>query len=125
MAKYNTHKIYNNTALKDFRKKLRASLTPAEARMWTMLKNKQLESLKFRRQYSVGKYVLDFYCPSQKLAIELDGQGHYSLATLEYDSARTKYLNTLGIKVIRFENKAIFEHSDWVLNCILEQLDLD
>jgi very-short-patch-repair endonuclease len=123
MAKYNHHKIYNNPDVKDFRKMLRANLTPAEARLWTLLKSKQLENLKFRRQHSVGKYVLDFYCPSLKIAIELDGQYHYNLASIEYDSARTEYLNTMGIKVIRFENKAVFDHTDWVLDCILEQVN--
>lgn len=108
-------KIHNITALRDNRKKLRNSLTPAEAKLWTLLKNSQLENKKFRRQHSAGPYVLDFYCPSEKLCIELDGEGHYNEASFEYDSARTEYLNSLNIKVIRFENKDVFENMEGVL----------
>ncbi len=108
-------KIHNIIALRDNRKKLRNSLTPAEAKLWTLLKNSQLENKKFRRQHSVGPYVLDFYCPSEKLCIELDGEGHYNGASFEYDSARTEYLNSLNIKVIRFENKDVFENTEGVL----------
>ena len=108
-------KIHNITALRDNRKKLRNSLTHAEAKLWTFLKNSQLENKKFRRQHSVGPYVLDFYCPSEKICIELDGEGHYNEASFEYDSARTEYLNSLNIKVIRFENNDVFENTEGVL----------
>jgi very-short-patch-repair endonuclease len=108
-------KIHNMTALKDNRKKLRNSLTPAEAKLWTLLKNSRLENRKFRRQHSVGPYVLDFYCPAEKLCIELDGEGHYNEASFEYDSARTEYLNSLNIRVLRFENKNVFENAEGVL----------
>lgn len=108
-------KIHNIIALRDNRKKLRNSLTPAEAKLWTLIKNSQLENKKFRRQHSVGSYVLDFYCPSEKLCIELDGEGHYNEGSFEYDSARTEYLDSLNIKVIRFENKDVFENAEGVL----------
>ena len=107
--------IHNINALKDNRKNLRNSLTPAEAMLWTLLKNCQLENRKFRRQHSVGPYVLDFYCPAENLCIELDGEGHFNEASFEYDTARTEYLNSLNIKVIRFENKDIFEKREGVL----------
>lgn len=68
--------------LKDFennRKSLRKKLTAAEATLWNLLKGKKLDGRKFRRQHSVNQYVLDFYCPSERLAIELDGEHHFKL----------------------------------------------
>jgi very-short-patch-repair endonuclease len=104
-----TKKIHNTSSMKPARKKLRKSLTPAEARLWVLLKNSQVAGRKFRRQHSVGPYVLDFFCPNEKLCIELDGAGHFTEGGNEYDTARTEYLNTLNIRVIRFENKDVFE----------------
>ena len=107
--------LNNLNYLKSNRKRLRNNLTPAEASLWKLLQNKKLLGYKFRRQHSVGNYILDFYCPSQKLAIELDGAGHYTEEGLKKDEIRTKFLNELGIKVIRFENKLVFEKTEWVL----------
>ena len=69
--------IHNRPEYKDRRLSLRKKLTAAEATLWNLLKNKQLDGRKFRRQHSVGKYVLDFYCASEHLAIELDGEHHF------------------------------------------------
>ncbi|MGC2064453.1 MAG: endonuclease domain-containing protein [Thermodesulfovibrionales bacterium] len=108
-------KIHNIKNLKENRKKLRNSLTPAEAKLWSLLRNSQVENRKFRRQHSVGPYVLDFFCPSEKICIELDGAGHYTDEGYEYDMARTEYLEALHIRVMRFENKDIFENTEGVL----------
>lgn len=108
-------KIHNIKNLKENRKKLRNSLTPAEAKLWSLLRNSQVENRKFRRQHSVGPYVLDFFCPSEKICIELDGAGHYTDGGYEYDMTRTEYLEALHIRVIRFENKDIFENTEGVL----------
>ena len=110
-----TEKIHNIKNLKEGRKKLRNTLTPAEAKLWSFLKNSELEKRKFRRQHSVGPYVLDFYCPSEKLCIELDGSAHFTDSGYEYDTARTEYLEALNIRVIRFENKDVFENTEGVL----------
>lgn len=110
--------INNRHELKEFRKELRNNATPAEKTLWRFLKNKQLQGRKFRRQFSVGNYILDFYCTSEKLCIELDGAGHYNDAGFEYDQERTLFLNNLGIRVIRFENKEVFEALESVLECI-------
>ena len=110
--------LYNKPVLKKFRKELRNNGTSAEATLWTMLKNKQLEGRKFRRQYSVGYYILDFYCTSERLAIELDGAGHFTSAGFESDRKRTAFLNSHNIRVIRFENRDIFEHPEAVLENI-------
>ena len=109
------NQINNKPSLKPYRKQLRKNLTPAEATLWKFLQRSQLEGRKFRRQHSVGNYILDFYCPEEKLCIELDGAGHFTDAGVEYDQARTAYLNSLNIKVIRFENKLVFKRLEAVL----------
>ena len=114
------HQINNLPHLKTFRKKLRNNLTPAEAKFWTLVQNSKLEGRKFRRQHSVGNYILDFYCPSEKLAIELDGEVHFNETAQLKDAERTLFLNYYGIKVLRFENKLVFEQTEQVLDEIKE-----
>jgi very-short-patch-repair endonuclease len=89
--------------------------------MWTILKSSRLDGRKFRRQHSVGNYILDFYCPSERLAIELDGVHHYSGAGAEYDRERRLFLEQFGINVIRFENRMVFEEDEWVVGVIRSQ----
>ena len=110
----------NSQEQKELRKTLRTYGTPAEGRMWLMLKNKQIEGLKFRRQFSVGPFVLDFYCPQKQLAVELDGEPHMSFGGSMRDEQRTEYLNRQGIEVLRFENKMLFEQGDAVRAAIVE-----
>jgi len=83
-----------------------------------MIKNSQLDGRKFRRQYSFGGYVLDFYCSSEKLAIELDGEIHYNASVAQKDYERELFLKYFGIRVLRFENKTVFESSSWVIDRI-------
>jgi very-short-patch-repair endonuclease len=109
------YQINNRKELKDRRRELRNNLTPAEATLWILLQRKRLEGRKFRRQHSVGYYILDFYCPAEKLAIELDGQPHFEEAQIKYDEKRTQYLNSLGITVVRFENEEVFRSPEGVL----------
>jgi len=113
--------IHNLPYLKTFRKELRNNLTPAEATLWKMLQKRQLDGRKFRRQHSVANYILDFYCPSEKLAIELDGQGHFEATQAEYDYERDLFLKEFGIKVLRFENKIVFEDTEWMLEKIRKE----
>lgn len=108
--------LNNLPHLKIFRKNLRNNLTPAEAKLWTLLKNSQLGGIKFRRQHSFNNYILDFYSPSEKLAIELDGAVHNTEEAQEYDKKRDLFLNNYGIKVLRFENKLVFDETDFVLS---------
>src|SRR5690606_25476386 len=107
--------INNLPHLKTFRKQLRNNLTPAEASLWKMLQGKQLDGRKFRRQHSVTNYILDFYCPAEKLAIELDGQGHFEASQAEYDFERDLFLQHYGIKVLRFENKWVWDNPEGLL----------
>ena len=78
-------RLNNRPALKAHRRELRPSLTPAEARLWLYLKGGQLLGRKFRRQHSFGAFILDFYCPSERLAIELDGAAHDHDAAQAHD----------------------------------------
>jgi len=103
---------------KDERRTLRNNLTPAEAKLWSTLKSGQLQGRKFRRQHSIGEFILDFYCPQEKLAVELDGAGHFTASGNLHDAARTDYLNSVGIRIIRFENKLIWSALDSVLHSI-------
>ncbi len=98
-------KIYNKKYLENKRKKLRNNSTPAEVFLWKHLKQKQISNKKFRRQQSIGNYIVDFYCPEERLVIELDGEVHFEEETMKYDEERSKYLNELNIKVLRFENQ--------------------
>ena len=100
--------VFNHPRKKQQRRNLRNNLTSAEATLWRMLKNKQLRGRRFKRQVSIGPYIVDFYCPSEKLVVELDGATHFSSVGQEYDMFRTKYLNSIGIRVIRFENEDVF-----------------
>lgn len=107
--------VNNLPMLRTFRKELRNHLTPAEAKLWTLLKQSQLDGRKFRRQHSVGHYILDFYCPAERLAIELDGAVHDSASAQEYDRERDLFLECFGIKVLRFENKWVFQETEAIL----------
>lgn len=109
------NQLHNIDKLRDKRKELRSNLTPAEAFLWKYLKNSQLEGRKFRRQHSFGKFVIDFYCSTEKLGVELDGMYHFTEEQIKYDADRSEYMNSLGIRIIRFENAEVFEKTDEVL----------
>ena len=96
--------------MKPFRRKLRKNMTPAEVALWLMIKNKQLDGERFLRQYSIGHFVVDFYCPKHKLAVELDGEVHFTDEAEAYDKERTEFLNSVGVRVLRFENFEVFQY---------------
>ena len=112
-------KIHNRDYLKNKRKYLRRNLTSAEATLWKSLQKKQFGGREFRRQHSILNFIVDFYCSSEKLIIELDGAVHLDFAQQNYDYDRTLKLEREGFKVLRFENKLIFENLDMVLNEIV------
>ena len=109
------NQIKNIKPLKERRRELRKNLTPAEAYLWSVLKNKNLEGRKFRRQQSIENYIVDFCCPLEKLIIELDGEVHNDIGQIEYDYKRDSRLTELGYAILRFENKMVFEQLDNVL----------
>jgi very-short-patch-repair endonuclease len=113
--------LYNRPILKSRRKELRNNATPAEQLLWSILQHSNL-GYKFRRQHSVGPYILDFYCPSERLAVELDGDSHFTDDAIVYDSERTAYLNGLGVRVVRFLNTDVYDNLQVVCERILEEI---
>jgi very-short-patch-repair endonuclease len=115
-------RIFNQSSEKQKRQTLRNSSPKAEQLLWSKLRGKQVLGYKFRRQYGIGPYVIDFYCPELKLAIEVDGDSHYTDGAPEYDTERQHFIESLNIRFLRFTNNNIFEHMDAVLDAIAETL---
>lgn len=109
--------IYNKQDHTYLRKKLRNQSTPAEDKLWYYLRSQKL-GVRFRRQYGIGKYIVDFYVPSHRLVIELDGPIHLSREAREYDAERQRDIEALGINVIRFTNDRILCNIDSVIRDI-------
>ncbi|MEM6645438.1 MAG: endonuclease domain-containing protein [Bacteroidota bacterium] len=101
-----------------YRRGLRQNGTPAERRLWRALRNRQLRGFKFRRQVTLGAYVVDFYCAEARLAIELDGSVHDDPARRDYDAQRQANLESLSLRVLRFSNDAVREQLPVVLDAI-------
>ena len=117
--------LHNRKPLKAFRRRLRSSLTPAEAALWRVLQRSQLSGRKFRRQQSVGPYIVDFYCPREKLVVELEGAAHDSDPAWKHDEKREQYLRCMGLTVLRLENRHVFENLDGVLAVIRQHFTSD
>jgi len=111
------NKIHNLPGKKTLRQKLRRNATPAEKLLWQSLKNSGAGA-KFRRQHGVGPYVLDFYCPEHKLAIEIEGGIHDDVVRSEYDADRQAWLESQGIRVLCFENRELLELTEYVVGVI-------
>lgn len=93
-----------------------------EVILWSYLRNKMLAGHRFRRQYGIDRYVVDFYCPKAKLVIEIDGDSHFNEESQEYDRIRDDYVKSLGMHVIRFTNRDVCENLDGVLQKIKKLL---
>ena len=107
---------YNRRTL---RRDLRSNGTAAEAVLWRCLRAKQVEGVQWRRQFSIGAYILDFYAPQLKLCIELDGDPHYTPGGCAYDMQREEWLLRVhGIRTIRFENVDVFRHNESIIEYI-------
>jgi very-short-patch-repair endonuclease len=118
-------KIMNNSEMREYRRELRKHGTPAEGALWNKLKAKQVAGLQFRRQFSVGQYILDFYCPTLRLAVELDGDYHYHWMQPKLDYERERILwEQYNIRVIRFENKVVFQNPQAIVDAILKHKEV-
>ena len=104
--------------LLDFARSLRHKQTDAEKLLWTLMRNRQLLGLKFRRQRSIGPYVLDFYCHERKLCIELDGGQHYTSEGVHQDEQRKVFPESRGIRTLRFSNLDVLKNLEGVLLAI-------
>lgn len=98
-------------------RRLRQHLTPAEMQLWSALCRRQLAGLKFRRQHPVGRFIVDFYCPSCKLVVEVDGDIHTQLNA--YDNVRTEQLQSFGYRVLQFTNDEVLRD----LQAVLARID--
>ena len=104
---------------------LRRKQTDAERKPWSILRSRQFENSKFRRQEPIGKYIIDFVSIERELIIELDGGQHNQQPEQEKDEARTKWLDSRGFRVIRFWNIEVLLNIDGVISSILETIDTD
>ncbi len=114
--------MYNDQIQKLRRRELRKNQTEAEKLLWNKIRNRQLNNFKFYRQYSAGPYILDFFCPEIRLAIELDGEEHKDRR--EYDKERENFLKNQDIHTIRFWNNEAIDNMSKVLNVIKENANL-
>ena len=113
-------KISNVFSLRTNRRALRNESTPQEIILWSRLRNGQL-GFKFRRQHSFGNYIADFYCREKSLVVEIDGSQH--LDQERYDASRTRFLESLNLRVLRFGNNEINTNIDGVMTRIMELLE--
>ena len=114
--------IFNKHEMKERRQELRHEMTKAERLLWKSIRNRQINGSKFRRQYSIGTYVVDFYSPENKLAIEIDGSSHDKIGAIEYDKNRQEEIETLGIRVVRFTNKDVLSNLDLIIKQLSEMV---
>lgn len=105
------------------RRALRRAGTDAEALLWRCLRDRQVGGVKFRRQHEYGPYILDFYCHERKLVIEVDGGQHAAPKNAAEDAARTLYLESHGLRVLRFTNLEVLQETDAVLARVLDEIE--
>lgn len=116
--------LYNKKEQTLIRKKLRKEMPSAEKVLWAKIRKKQINNYRFRRQYSIGKFVVDFYCRELRLAIEIDGGSHFINEQAENrDLVRQKFIESNKIKFLRFTNSDIYYHLENVLEMIYEHIN--
>ncbi len=116
-------KIFNRQS-KSRRQLLRSNVGEPERLLWQALRHNQLNA-KFRRQHGIGDYIVDFYCPTKRLAIEVDGDTHATESAQQRDRFRDEYMNSLAIRVLRFSNEQVMQEKDVVLQTIWNALQQD
>ncbi|MCE9538695.1 MAG: endonuclease domain-containing protein [Bacteroidetes bacterium] len=106
--------VHNRKSLKEIRRNLRQESTLAEDFLWQHIRNRNLNQLKFKRQHSIGNYVVDFYCASKRLIIEVDGVVHGLADQLEKDKSRDENLIEMDFKILRFSNEEVLLNINFV-----------
>jgi len=115
--------LFNKLTEKEKRRIVRKNTTASEKIIWTYLRRKQILNERFLRQFSIEYYVLDFYCPRLRLAIEIDGDSHFiNQDAIDYDKERQTYIENLGIEFLRFRNEEVFADNDAVINSISQKV---
>jgi very-short-patch-repair endonuclease len=112
---------FNQRDHKPKRQRLRSTMPPAEAILWSQLNGRKLLGCKFRRQYGIDSYTVDFYSAEIKLAIELDGETHSLLGRKEYDQRRDAVIQSYGIRILRILNNDVYENLDGVWDAIVRE----
>jgi len=107
-----------NKKLKHLSQRLRGSMTDAERLLWSKLKGKQLKGLQFYRQKIIGNYIVDFYCARAGVVIEVDGGQHYTDDGRAADAERDRYLQSLGLKVLRYSDNDVLTNTGGVVESI-------
>ena len=115
-------RVYNRTSEKARRQLLRRETPGAEEILWSKLRRRQMLGYKFRRQYSVENFVVDFYCPRARLRIEIDGDSHFQMGSMARDQSRQTAIESFGIEFLRFRNVEVIEHLEVVLAAIERSL---
>lgn len=110
--------FFNRDTERDLRRRLRKEMPKAEVLLWCKLQRRQLLGKRFRRQYSAGPYCIDFYCPEARLAIEVDGESHYTPDATRHDQERQRFIETFGFQFLRFTNVEVYDNLDGVLETI-------
>ena len=111
-----------NRNLQPLSRQLRENMTDAERHLWAKVRMKQLRGYQFYRQKPIGDYIVDFFCSEAKLVIEIDGGQHFSDETSQYDKIRDEYMNSLGLRVLRFTNTDVLTNTDGVVERIEEEI---
>ncbi len=111
-----------NPRLKARARSLRSSLTDAEQRLWSRLRRKQVLGVQFYRQRPIGNYIVDFFAPAVRLVIEVDGAHHSEVTQAKYDKKRSTYLEQIGLKVLRFDDRQMLTETDAVIEEVFQKL---
>ncbi len=115
--------LFNKLTEKEKRRILRKNSTASEKIVWTYLRRKQILGERILRQFSIDFYVLDFYCPRLRLAIEIDGGSHFiNQDAIDYDKERQAYIENLGIEFLRFRNEEVNQSNDFVISVITDKV---
>ena len=113
-------KDYNNANI-PLAKDLRKNMTPWERKLWYDFL--RTYPIRFQRQKAIGNYIVDFYCAKARLAIELDGALHYTDSGYHHDSVRENFLSDLGIEVLRFENKTVWNGQETIIESVTRKIE--
>ncbi|MCX6121908.1 MAG: endonuclease domain-containing protein [Ignavibacteriales bacterium] len=122
--------VFNKKKEQNRRRYLRKNMPKSEVLLWMKLKNRQMHGERFLRQYGVDQYILDFYCPRLKLAIEIDGDSHFISDAEEKDKMRHEYIESFGIQFLpaspaggRFTNEDVYKNIDGVCQTVYNKIE--
>ena len=115
--------LHYDQRLKQITRRLRREMTDAERHLWSRLRGKQVLGVQFYRQKPVGSYIVDFFGPAEKWVIEVDGSQHFDPVQAHGDRLRTDFLNSCGLRVLRFDNRQVLLETDAVMNEIFDTVE--